>query len=59
VVGGAALATVDVAGLVEASARLGLGANLVRDSFAFTPNTFHEVPSVTVAASLGAGVRLP
>jgi hypothetical protein len=59
VVGGAALATVPVPGPVEASLRLGIGANLVRDSFAFTPNTFHEVPSVSVAASVGAGVRLP
>ncbi len=59
VVGGAALVTVQVAWVVEASARVGVGANLVRDSFVFTPDTFHEVPPVTVAGSVGVGMRLP
>jgi len=59
VVGGAALVTVEIAWALEASARVGVGANLVRDSFVFTPDTFHEVPPVTVAGSVGVGMRLP
>jgi hypothetical protein len=59
VVGGAALVTVDLAWHLEASARLGVGGNLVQDSFTFGSNRFHTVGPVTVAGSVGVGVRLP
>ncbi|HET7539846.1 MAG TPA: hypothetical protein VFK05_08235 [Polyangiaceae bacterium] len=57
VVGGAAVVTAELPWQLEVSARLALGANLVRDSFAFSPTTFHEVPPVSGAASIGLGVR--
>lgn len=57
VVGGAAVVTADLAGPVTMSARLAVGANLVRDSFEFRPATFHQVPPVSGAASLGLGLR--
>jgi hypothetical protein len=57
VLGGAVIATVHLPWLLEASARFGAGANLVQDSFVFTPRVFHMVPPITVAASLGIGVR--
>jgi hypothetical protein len=57
VLGGVVIATVALPWLLEASARVGAGANLVQDSFVFTPRVFHTVPPVTVAASLGIGVR--
>jgi hypothetical protein len=56
-VGGAAVATLDLTELLELTARVAVGANLVRDSFLFTPVVFHEVPALTAAASLGVGVR--
>lgn len=57
VVGGAALMTTDLFWLLELSTRVSVGANLVRDSFEFTPSVFHEVPAFTVAASVGVGLR--
>lgn len=57
VVGGAAIASADLFWLFEASARVAIGANLVRDSFEFTPTVFHTVPAFTLAASAGVGLR--
>jgi len=57
VLGGSVLATAELAEIVELTARVAVGANLVRDSFVFTPVVFHEVPAVTAAVSLGIGVR--
>jgi hypothetical protein len=57
VVGGAVVASADLFWLLEASARVAVGANLVQDSFEFTPSVFHTVPAITVAASAGVGVR--
>jgi len=57
VVGGAAVATAKLSELVELTARVALGGNLVRDSFVFTPVVFHQVPALTAAASLGIGMR--
>lgn len=57
VVGGAAVATAELAWLLELSARLAVGANLVRDSFEFTPIVFHRVPAVTASGSVGIGLR--
>jgi hypothetical protein len=42
---------------LEPSLRASLGANLVRDSFTFTPNIFHRVPPVSASVSLGLGMR--
>jgi hypothetical protein len=55
--GGAGIVTFAFATYVEASARVAVGANLVRDSFVFTPAVFHAVPAVTLAANAGVGVR--
>jgi hypothetical protein len=44
-------------GIIELSARAGVGANLVRDSFEFAPFVFHSVGPVTLATSIGIGVR--
>jgi hypothetical protein len=57
VVGGAVVLTAELPWLLEVSARVAVGANLVRDSFEFTPVVFHEVSAVTTAASLGIGLR--
>jgi hypothetical protein len=57
VVGGAVVASADLFWLLEASGRVAVGANLVRDSFEFRPSVFHTVPAITVAASAGVGVR--
>jgi hypothetical protein len=57
VVGGAAVANASLFGPFELGARVAVGANLVRDSFVFTPAVFHEVPAITAAASLGIGAR--
>ena len=56
VVGGAAVLSAELPWLLEVSARVAVGANLVRDSFEFTPVVFHEVSAVTTAASLGIGL---
>jgi hypothetical protein len=55
VVGGAVVASADLFWLLHASARVAVGANLVRDSFEFTPSVFHTVPASTVAACAGVG----
>ena len=41
-VGGAVIVTADLPWLLEASLRFAVGANLVRDSFEFTPAIFHD-----------------
>lgn len=57
VVGGAAVLTADLGSLIEASGRVAVGANLVRDSFEFSPAIFHAVPPVSAAASVGIGLH--
>lgn len=57
--GAAGVVTLALVWRLEASARVAVGANLVRDSFEFSPVVFHEVAPVTLGASLGLGVRLP
>lgn len=57
VVGASAVFSAELVWLLEASARVALGANLVRDSFTFTPQVFHDTGAATAAASLGLGVR--
>jgi hypothetical protein len=57
VVGGAVVASADLFWLLEVSARVAVGANLVQDSFEFTPSVFHTVPAITVATSVGVGLR--
>jgi hypothetical protein len=59
VLGAAGAVTLALVWRLEASARVALGANLVRDSFEFSPVVFHTVGPVTLAASLGLGVRTP
>jgi len=44
---------------VELSARLAAGMTLIRDSYDFGGLTFHRAGAITVAASLGAGLRWP
>ncbi len=58
VVGGSVLFAGDFGWIVEPSLRAFAGANLVRDSFTFTPVVFHRVPPVTAALSIGLSVRL-
>ena len=58
-VAGGALLLSAVLGRVELTGRIGGGASLIRDSFAFAPSVFHRTDAVTVAASLGLGVRFP
>ncbi|HTU63580.1 MAG TPA: hypothetical protein VMF89_34190, partial [Polyangiales bacterium] len=58
-VGAALLATARLHPLIELSTRLGLSANLIRDSFEFAPYAFHEVAPLTFSASVGVGLRSP
>jgi hypothetical protein len=58
-VGGSLLSTVGIGSVLEASARVGVGASLVRDAFAFAPFVFYRTAAVVVTPSLGLGVRLP
>jgi hypothetical protein len=58
-VGGSAVFTRTIAAPFELSARLAAGVNLVQDEFKFEPIVFHEVPAITLAASIGFGVRFP
>jgi hypothetical protein len=44
---------------LEIAGRVGAGASLVRDSFAFSPTVFHRTAAATLAASLGLGIRFP
>jgi hypothetical protein len=57
--GGAALMSVALGQLFELTGRVGAGASLIRDSFAFSPAVFHRTAAVTVTAGLGVGVRFP
>ncbi len=57
--GGALALSAAIGRLLEISGRLGGGASLVRDSFAFSPTVFHRTAAVTFSASLGIGVRFP
>jgi len=57
VLGGAAVVRADLSWLLEVSARLAVGANLVRDSFEFAPATFHTVTPISAAGSLGIGLH--
>jgi hypothetical protein len=59
VLGAAGEVTLALVWRLEASARVGIGANLVRDSFEFSSAVFHTVAPVTLAGSLGVGVRTP
>lgn len=59
VLGGSALVTVRLVWHLEASARVAVGGNLVQDAFTFGANTFHTVGAVTVAGSVGLGLRVP
>jgi hypothetical protein len=59
VVGGSAVLTVGLGSWVELLGRVGVGGNLVQDSFVFTPVTFHTVGAVTVGGSVGVGIRAP
>ncbi|HEX3904927.1 MAG TPA: hypothetical protein VH853_18985 [Polyangia bacterium] len=58
-VAGGALLFSAALGRLDLTGRVGGGASLVRDSFAFAPTVFHRTDAVTVAASLGLGVRFP
>ena len=44
---------------VVVSARVGVGVTLLRDSYDFSGPTFHRASALTVAASLGVGLRGP
>jgi len=57
--GGALLLSLELGRRFEVTGRLGAGASLIRDSFAFTPAVFHRTAAVTIAAGLGLGVRFP
>jgi hypothetical protein len=57
--GGRALLSVGLGGLVELQGGLGLTAPLRRYGFAFRPDVFHRVSRVCVEGHLGAGVRFP
>jgi hypothetical protein len=59
VIGGSAVFTARIGAIWEPLARLSVGGNLVKDSYTFEPNRFYEVPDITVAASIGFGVRSP
>jgi hypothetical protein len=57
--GGALLAAADLGRFFVISGRFGAGASLIRDSFEFAPAVFHRTAAVTLAGSLGLGVRFP
>jgi hypothetical protein len=57
--GGAALLSLEFGRVFELAGRVGAGASLIRDSFAFSPTVFHRTADLTVAAGLGLGVRFP
>jgi hypothetical protein len=59
VAGGALAMSAEIGRLLEISGRLGGGASLVRDSFAFSPTVFHRTAAATFSASLGIGIRFP
>lgn len=43
--------------MLEPSLRATVGANLIRDSFTFTPVVFHRVPPLSASVSVGLGIR--
>ena len=51
--------TASVGTTVEVSGRLGAGVTLLRDAYEFGGATFHRASAITVAASLGVGLRWP
>jgi hypothetical protein len=51
--GGSLVVTGRLGWVLEPSLRAALGANLVRDSFTFTPVVFHRVPPLSVSLSVG------
>jgi hypothetical protein len=57
--GAAGVFTFGLGPVVEVSARLGMGASLVRDSFEFGSTIFYQTSRLTTFASLGVGARLP
>ncbi len=57
--GGAAWLSLRVAPHVDLEGSVGAGANLRRDSFAFRPEAFYRVTSMTFSASLGLGLTFP
>ena len=57
--GGALLATWAPVPRFEVFGAARFSANLVRDSYQFAPNVFHEAPPAAFAASLGAAFRFP
>jgi hypothetical protein len=57
--GGALIFSAALGRLLEITGRVGGGASLVRDSFAFSPTVFHRTGAATLAAGLGIGVRFP
>lgn len=57
--GAAGVFTFGLGAVVEVSARLGMGASLVRDSFEFGSTIFYQTNRLTTFASLGIGARLP
>jgi len=56
-VGGAGILTADLPWRLQLLTRFVIGANLVRDSFEFSPATFHTVPPISAAASVGIGLH--
>jgi hypothetical protein len=57
-IGASVLMTGDFGWVVEPFVRASLGANLVRDSFTFTPVVFHRVGPATLSGSAGVSLRL-
>jgi len=57
--GGAVLVTAGLGAVVELSARLGMGATLIRDSYELSSPVFYRAGPVTTSASLGIGARWP
>jgi hypothetical protein len=51
--------TASLEATVVLTARLGVGMTLLRDAYEFGSTTFHRADRITVAASVGAGLRWP
>jgi hypothetical protein len=58
-VGAAALVSASLGWRLELSARLGVGATVLRDFYEFGTDVFHRAARLTIDASLGLGVRWP
>jgi len=52
-------ATANLPAAIDLSARLGVGMTLRRDAYELGSTTFHRAERITVAASIGAGLRWP